>query len=190
MPLFNRAFQKPKIDPSEKRLIHQAQSGDMRAFADLVRKYERRLRMLGMSFFKNEADCDDFEQDVLIKVYSGLQSFRGEAQFSTWLLRIGYNVAINSLKRRKEYVSLSEDFEILDTSFSPEEKHLREATAQSVRAAMCDLPERFKMCLDLYFFYDMSYAEISVVMDLPVNTIKSHVFRAKKILKEKLLPEL
>ena len=79
---------------------------------------------------------------------------------------------------------------ILDTTTDPEEKHLREMTAQVIRESISELPEKFSICLIFYFYYDMSYNEISIITDLPVNTIKSHVFRAKKILRDKLSEQL
>ncbi|MBO7135096.1 MAG: sigma-70 family RNA polymerase sigma factor [Spirochaetaceae bacterium] len=177
-------------DAVELALIRAAGNGDSRAFAKLVSKYERRLRFLGMRFFKNDTDCDDFVQEVFIKVFTGLHSFKGDSQFSTWLMRIAYNTAVNTINRRKEYLSFPENYEILDTTTDPEEKHLKNMTAQVIRDSISELPEKFSMCLIFYFYYDMSYNEISVITDLPVNTIKSHVFRAKKILKDKLSEQL
>lgn len=139
-----------------------------------------------MGFFKNEVDTDDFVQEVFIKVYTKLSTFRGDSLFSTWLMRIAYNTAVNSVNRRKEYASLSDDFELEDTDLTPEQSELRKITTLAVREAITELPERYRICLDMYFFYDMTYNEISETVDLPVNTIKSHIFRAKKILKDKL----
>ncbi|MBO7420187.1 MAG: sigma-70 family RNA polymerase sigma factor, partial [Spirochaetaceae bacterium] len=159
-------------DAVELALIRAAGNGDSRAFAKLVSKYERRLRFLGMRFFKNDTDCDDFVQEVFIKVFTGLHSFKGDSQFSTWLMRIAYNTAVNTINRRKEYLSFPENYEILDTTTDPEEKHLKNMTAQVIRDSISELPEKFSMCLIFYFYYDMSYNEISVITDLPVNTIK------------------
>lgn len=167
-------------------LIKSICNGDIDKFAVLIARYKKRVYILGMSFFKNTTDADDFMQDVFIKAYTSLSSFRGEAQFSTWLMRIAYNMAVNSIKRRKEYISISEETEILDTDIGPEEQNLRSNVCATVREAMRDLPEQYRICLDLYFFYDLSYNEISIITDLPLNTIKSHVFRAKKILRNKL----
>jgi len=174
------------IEKRDKSLISSACAGDPRSFARLVSFYEKKVRAFGMGFFKNASDTDDFVQEVFIKVFTHLASFRGESLFSTWLLRIAYNTAVNSVKRRKEYVSLSDDFEVIDTDTGPEEKQLRKLTALAVREALKELPERYALCLDLYFFNDMSHNEISDILDLPVNTVKSHIFRAKKILRDSL----
>lgn len=174
--------------PSERDviLVKAVNDGDTRAFAYIVSIYQKRIKALGMSFFKNVSDADDFVQDVFVKVYTNLKTFRFESMFSTWIMRIAYNTAINSIKRRKEYISLSNDAEILDRGRGPEENNIRRLTVEIIRESIKELPEKYAVCLDMYFFYDMSYNEISDVIGLPVNTIKSHVFRAKKILKDKL----
>ena len=167
-------------------LVQSAKNGDTAAFSQLVCKYQPKVRILGLSFFKNATDADDFVQDVFIKIFTSLHTFRGESLFSTWLMRIAYNTAINSIKRRKEYVPLNDDFDITDTDYGPEEKQLRTITKEVVRETLKEIPENYAACLDMYFFYDMAYTEIGVVLDLPVNTVKSHIFRAKKLLKQKL----
>lgn len=161
-------------------------NGRTNAFGLLVSKYQKRIFTLGLSFFKNETDAEDFVQDVMLKAYKALASFRGESAFSTWLLRIAYNLAINSVKRRREFSSFAEDMEIESSFLTPEEKHLRQCMKTSIRKAVDNLPEKYKVCIDLYFFYGMPYADIETVTNIPVNTVKSHIFRAKKILKGEL----
>ena len=175
-----------KDEISDKTLISLIQKGNTNAFALLVSKYQLRVKSLGKSFFRNETDEEDFVQDVFLKVYTSLDSFRGDAQFSTWLMRIAYNTAINSVKRAKEYLPLNDGFEIEDSSLNPEERQLKKLTVQAVRETLKEIPEKFAVCLDLYFFYDFSYTDISEMLDLPINTVKSHIFRAKKLMKAKL----
>jgi RNA polymerase sigma-70 factor (ECF subfamily) len=167
-------------------LCRESLGGDGAAFSKLALKYKKRLFALGFSFFKNPDDTEDFVQDVLVKVYVSLGSFRGESLFSTWLMRIAYNTAVNSVKRRREYTSLAEDFEIADTGSSPEDQLMRSCSRDAILEALGELPEKYRVCVDMFFFYDMPYADISEVTGLPVNTIKSHVFRAKKLLREHL----
>ncbi len=184
MNFFWQSYSKEALQDFE--LVKRVCKGDSSAFAMLVETYEKKIRTLGYSFFKNETDAQDFVQDVFLKVYTNISKFRKESQFSTWLMRIAYNTAINAKNRRKEYVTLSENTEILDNDYSVEEKQLRMLTAESIREALKDLPQQYALCLDLYFFYDFSHNEISVITGLPVNTIKSNIFRAKKQLKQKL----
>jgi len=167
-------------------LVKRVLNGDKTAFAQLISLYERKIRGMGYSFFKNTTDTEDFVQDVFLKTYTKLPTFRGDSQFSTWLIRVAYNTAINSKKRRKEYASLSENFDLIDTDYGPEERQLRKFTSKAVQEAIKELPQNYSICLDMYFFYDFAYNEISVITGLPVNTVKSNVFRAKKLLKTKL----
>ena len=172
--------------PTDVILVRAAAGGNSAAFSELAVRYQKRIKALGMSFFHNESDADDFVQDVLLKIYTKLSTFRGDSQFSTWLMRIAYNTAVNSINRRKDYVPLNEDFELVDNDFSPEERQLRATVVEAVRETMKEIPAHFSVCLDLYFFYAMAYNEISIITDLPVNTVKSHIFRAKKLMKQKL----
>jgi RNA polymerase sigma-70 factor (ECF subfamily) len=171
--------------PSDEEAIGRVLDGDTEAFAILVRRHEARVKRLGMSFFHDDEDAADFTQDVFVKAYVALASFRGRSLFSTWLLRIAYNTAINSKKRRREQLSLDPEMDIVGSP-GTDETQLREEAANAVREAMAGLPPRQALCIELYFYYDLKYAEISEVTGFPVNTIKSHVFRAKRILRERL----
>jgi RNA polymerase sigma-70 factor (ECF subfamily) len=174
-----------RASPSDEEAIGRVLDGDTEAFAILVRRHEARVKRLGMSFFHDEEDAADFAQDVFVKAYSALASFKGRSLFSTWLLRIAYNTAINSKKRRREQLSLDPEMDIVGSP-GTDETQLREEAANAVREAMAGLPPRQALCIELYFYYDLKYAEISEVTGFPVNTIKSHVFRAKRILRERL----
>lgn len=166
-------------------LVRGIVAGETELFAQLVRRHQRAVRGLAIGFLKNAEDADDFVQEVFLKAYRNLAAFQGRSRFSTWLYRIAYNHAVNSVKRAKEYRSLAEDEEIPDYD-DPERLALREASRKAVAEAVAALPERFRICVDLFFFYDLSYPEIETVTGIPVNTIKSHVFRAKKLLRESL----
>ncbi|MGL4987433.1 MAG: RNA polymerase sigma factor [Treponemataceae bacterium] len=169
--------------------LNEIKKGNEHYFALLVKKYEKKIKLLGFSFFKNFADVDDFSQEVFLKVYISLASFRGDSLFSTWLLRVAYNTAINSTKRTKQFFSMSDQLELVDPNFTPEENHLRSVSAKTIADSIKDLPSQYAHCVELYFFCDVPYNEISKITDQPVNTIKSHIFRAKKILRSKLIDE-
>jgi RNA polymerase sigma-70 factor, ECF subfamily len=169
-------------------IVERVVAGDTELFRTLVERHQRAVYGLGLSFFRNTEDAADFTQDVFLKAFRSLASFQGRSRFSTWLYRIAYNAAVNNLKRRKEYRSLAEDAEIPDFD-GPERRTLRAFARDAVSGAVAELPERYRICVDLYFFYDRSYPEIEAVTGFPVNTIKSHVFRAKKLLRERLRDE-
>ena len=175
-------------DYSDRLIIGQIVSGQKELFRLLVRRYERPVYGMGRSFFRNAEDASDFVQEVFLKVYRTLSRFEGRSRFSTWLYKIAFNTAINWVNRRKDYQSLAVEEAGIEAgdSDTPERTLIRNAARDAVLASLAELPERYRICIDLFFFYDRSYQEIESITGFPVNTIKSHVFRAKKLLKEKL----
>jgi RNA polymerase sigma-70 factor (ECF subfamily) len=175
-----------QADEADDRMIVEfIVSGQKELFRLLINRYEQAVYGMGYSFFRNSEDASDFTQEVFLKVFRNLARFEGRSRFSTWLYKIAYNTAVNSVTRKKDYRSLAED-EAAAEADSPERKLLRETARQAVLEAVAMLPERYRICVDLFFFYDRSYQEIEAITGFPVNTIKSHVFRAKKLLREKL----
>lgn len=166
-------------------IIKEVLSGDVGVFRLLVLRYEKAVFSMGMSFFHNREDASDFSQEVFLKVFRNLAQFRGGSRFSTWLYRVAYNTGVNGIKRRKEYRSLAEEDAVPDFD-TPEKRTMLVSAREAVKRAVEGLPERYRICVDLFFFYDRSYQEIEAVTGYPVNTIKSHVFRAKKLLQEAL----
>ncbi|MDR0669376.1 MAG: sigma-70 family RNA polymerase sigma factor [Treponema sp.] len=160
-------------------------SGERELFRYLVTRHQKAVYNMGRSFFHNHEDISDFVQEVFLKVYRSLPRFEGRSRFSTWLYSIAYNTAVNEITRRKEYHSLVEGDMAVDGD-TPERKLVRDTVRDAVLEAVGELPERYRVCVDMYFFYDRSYQEIGLITGFPVNTIKSHVFRAKKLLREKL----
>ncbi len=184
---FSNLLRKESPEAVQDRLLCKAVlAGNTEAFSLIAAKYQKRVYSLGMSFFKNHDDSEDFVQDIMLKTFSALPKFRGESSFSTWLMRIAYNSAINSVKRKREFVSAFDDFEIKTNDLTPEERQIQNCVKNAIRRAVSGLPEKYRICIDLYFFYDMPYADIESVTGIPVNTIKSHIFRSKKILKTEL----
>ncbi|AEJ18498.1 RNA polymerase sigma factor [Gracilinema caldarium] len=173
-------------------LINRIIAGERDLYRILIERHQENVFSLGLSFFKNRDDAADFTQEVFLKAYKGLSGFQGRSRFSTWLYRIAYNTGINSLNRREEFFSLTsetdndaEEIE-LPAPDNVEAELLRKFAMAAVREAMKTLPDRFRICLELYFFYDRSYDEIAIITGFPLNTVKSHIFRAKQLLREGL----
>ena len=170
---------------SDLEIIERVLDGDANAFSYLVQRYQRRVLRLGYGFFKNQDEAEDFAQDVFVKAFVGLAGFMGRSSFSTWLTRIAYNAGLNAKRKSGRFEPL--DVEPVDTrNLSPEDQHLRAETVRAIKKAVADLPEKYAICLELFFGDGMKYDEISEVTGFPVNTIKSHVFRAKHELRTAL----
>jgi RNA polymerase sigma-70 factor (ECF subfamily) len=163
-------------------IIERVLDGETDAFSVLVRRYSARVYALGKSFFRNEHDAADFAQEVFAKAYSKLTLFEGRSSFGTWLLRIGYNLGVNEMKRGKRAESMPEGFEPSSNS-TPESELLASEAKRAVEKALEGLPPEHLMCLRLSLYKGMSYADIKDITGIPINTIKSHVFRAKERLR-------
>ncbi len=170
---------------TDERIVREVLEGNTGLFRLIVERYQRRIYAIGMRFFNNGDDSSDFTQEVFLRCYDRLQSFRGEARFYSWIVRIAYNLGINSVQRKHPEESMMEEY-IRSEAPGPEKTHIRSEVASALREALARLPEKYRICLDLFFFMGLSYGEISEVTGYPVNTIKSHVFRAKKILRGSL----
>jgi RNA polymerase sigma-70 factor (ECF subfamily) len=175
----------PGSDEDDETIVVRVVAGQKDRFRHLVKRHERAVYGMGMSFLRNGEDAADFTQDVFLKAYHNLSCFEGRSRFSTWLYKIAYNTAVNNVTRKREYQSLATEDQVIDGD-TPERRLLRAAAREAVLGAVRELPERYRICVDLFFFYDRSYQEIEVITGFPVNTIKSHVFRAKKLLRDKL----
>jgi RNA polymerase sigma-70 factor (ECF subfamily) len=176
----------PPMDEADDRfIVSRVAAGEKELFRYLMARHQRAVYGMGRSFFRSDEDTADFVQEVFLKAYRSLSRFEGRSRFSTWLYSIAYNTAVNGVTRRREYHSLVEDGGGVEWD-TPERKLVRSASREAVLTAVGELPERYRVCVDMYFFYDRSYQEIEAITGFPVNTIKSHVFRAKKLLRERL----
>jgi RNA polymerase sigma-70 factor, ECF subfamily len=170
---------------TDERIAGRVLEGTIDLFSEIIHRYENRVFAIGMKFFKNRDDAADFTQEVFIKVYNSLGSFRGESRFYSWLIRVAYNHGINAARTTRPSDSLAEEY-IEGRELSPEQAHLRGEICTALREAVRQLPGEYRVCMDFYFFFGLSYREIGEITGFPVNTIKSHVFRAKRILRDEL----
>ncbi len=182
-------------------LVERAQAGDREAFGLLVEKYQRRLLRLVMRMVRDPAEAEDVTQEAFVKAYRALPSFRGESAFYTWLYRIGVNTAKNWLLangRRMPTVSEIGDEEsggiddsgLLRDDETPERILLSKQIGETVDAAMAALSEDLRTAIVLREIEGMSYEEIAEVMDCPIGTVRSRIFRAREAIAARLRPLL
>ncbi len=169
--------------------VKRVLAGDTEAFSRIVRRHQRVLFAFGQRFFCNRADVEDFVQEVFLQAYRRIATFRGDGVLRSWLLGVAYHCAVRTSSRRPDYASLEEQ-SIEDGRHSPERQLLQREACRSIGRAIRQLPERFATCLDLYFFFGMTYEEISRTTGHPINTVRSHIRRAKEQLRETLSDDL
>lgn len=185
----------------DQQLVERAQHGDKRAFELLVIKYQRKLARLLSRFIRDAAEVEDVAQEAFIKAYRALPSFRGESAFYTWLYRIGINTAKNYLvaqgRRAPTITEYSpEDAENFESAGelrdinTPENALMTKQIGQTVNSAMAALPEELRTAITLREIEGLSYEEIAEVMNCPIGTVRSRIFRAREAIAEKLRPLL
>jgi RNA polymerase sigma-70 factor (ECF subfamily) len=175
---------------TDNEIVALVLSGRAELYRILVERHEKKVFAMGRGFFHNRDEARDFTQEVFLKAFRALPHFEGRSGFATWLFRIAYNQAVNGKRGLKEYLSLADSEETAVSeaaSFDmPERNLLKKNIKEAVQTAVRELPEKYRICIDLSFFYELTYEEIARITAFPVNTIKSHILRAKRILREKL----
>jgi RNA polymerase sigma-70 factor (ECF subfamily) len=185
----------------DRELVARAQRGDKRAFGLLVEKYQRKLARLLSRFVRDPAEVEDVTQEAFIKAYRALPGFRGDSAFYTWLYRIGINTAKNylmALGRRAptsteveaEEAEGYEDAEQLRDINTPESVLLSNEIAATVNATIDELPEELRTAIQLREIEGMSYEDIARIMDCPIGTVRSRIFRAREAIAARLRPLL
>jgi len=176
-----------------KELVKKVQLGDQQSFKLLIEQYQKLAFSIVYRMVLNETDREDLCQDIFVKVYKNLSSFTFSAKLSTWIARIAVNTCINHLKKKKvplfgDFASENETLEesILETTNPADFTESRDLSNR-LQQEIDHLKPQYRTILTLYHLEDMSYAEIGGVLNLPDGTVKSYLFRARKLLKERLI---
>jgi len=182
-------------------LVERAQRGEKRAFDLLVEKYQHKLARLVSRLVRDPGEAEDVTQEAFIKAYRALPSFRGDSAFYTWLYRIGINTAKNYLVAMGRRAPTStdvnaeeaegyDDGEQLRDINTPESLLLSKEIGATVNAAIEALPEELRSAIQLRELEGLSYEEIAKLMDCPIGTVRSRIFRAREAIAERLKPLL
>ncbi len=185
----------------DQQLVERAQRGDKRAFELLVAKYQRKLGRLLSRMVRDPAEVEDVTQEAFIKAYRALPSFRGDSAFYTWLYRIAINTAKNylvALGRRaptttefdNEDAENFEEADALRDASTPEDEMHGKQIAETVNRAMDALPEDLRTAITLREIEGLSYEEIATLMNCPIGTVRSRIFRAREAIAAELRPLL
>jgi RNA polymerase sigma-70 factor (ECF subfamily) len=185
----------------DRQLVERAQRGDKHAFELLVSKYQRKLARLLSRFIRDSTEVEDVTQEAFIKAYRALPSFRGDSAFYTWLYRIGINTAKNylvAMGRRaptttdidSEEAEGFEDGEQLRDLNTPENELMSRQVAETVNQTLGELPEELRTAITLREIEGLSYEDIATIMNCPIGTVRSRIFRAREAIAVRLRPLL
>jgi RNA polymerase sigma-70 factor (ECF subfamily) len=199
---FNPAVAQPAQSvPLENLLVERCLNGDQGAFGELIELHQDKVYNVAYRILHNAEEADDATQEVFLKVWQSLKSFRGDSKFSTWLYRITHNHCLNRLRSAKSQpntVSVEwygddegDEREIVahlpgDESENPSIRYETREHQQMLWGQVDKLPARYRSIIVLYYSQELSYEEIAEVLEVPVGTVKTHLFRAKAMLKTRL----
>ena len=186
-----------KVGSTDQQLVTRVQQGDKRAFDLLVLKYQYRVHAIVGRFIRDSHEVEDVTQEAFLKAYRALPRFRGDSQFYTWLFRIAVNTAKNYLVARSrrppssdvnlddaEFYAGSEQLKDLGT---PENQLFRDELEAVINKAIEELPEDLRTAVTLREYEGLSYEDIAGVMDCPVGTVRSRIFRARETIDIRVL---
>jgi RNA polymerase sigma-70 factor (ECF subfamily) len=173
-------------------IIQRAQAGEAEALTQLILSQQHYVYSIAMSVLKNPDDAADLTQESFVRLFRALPQYNGESRFTTWLYRLVVNLGRDELRRRGRQVqiqspgaddesqdelsSVADDDRWADPALALDSRELRD----DVRRALAQLEEHYRLVLTLYYFDDMKYSDIAEVLDIPLNTVKSHIRRGKE----------
>lgn len=183
------------MDFQEQKWIHAAREGDQNAFAELVRLYEKKVFALTLRMCKNPEDAAEAAQEAFLAAWQGLPNFRGDAAFSTWLYRLASNACVDLLRREGRHrdaagPSFNDDeanLEVPDTAASPHDLAERAELRAQVEDGLAALSPEHREVLVLREIHQLSYDEISRILNLDTGTVKSRISRGRRQLRNFLL---
>jgi len=179
-------------EQEEANLVAASKKGDQDSFAQLVQQHQRRVFNLVFRMLQQYEEANEVTQETFLAAWQGLPSFRGDARFSTWLYRIAYNCALKQLEQRKRDRAIQVELQTEEMVTSSTQEQRVDAEIESrarqalVHEQLANLPAKYRIVLVLRHLQDMTYEEMAEILTMPIGTIKTHLFRARNLLKERL----
>jgi RNA polymerase sigma-70 factor (ECF subfamily) len=187
-------------DAEEAKLAVAAGKGDRKAFAELVKRYQKKIMKLGFRMLNHRQEAEDVVQETFLRVHSNLHRYDATQKFSTWIYRIATNLCIDRLRRRKEQVSLDAELSdgtgesktqdvhstIASSQPSPESQMILSELQDQVQRAVQDLPDKYRMAIVLRYMQELSLQEIGEILEIPIATVKTRIHRGREVLRKKL----
>lgn len=174
---------------NDEEIVALVQNGDQNAYGEIMKRYEAKMKRYATRFFREKEEITDLVQDVFVKAYVNIQSFDKSQRFSPWIYRIAHNEFVNKIawKSIRNFVQIDGD-ELLPLTLAAPENVMREAVKSDEKNIMekylSELPDKYKTPIIMFYYEDLSYDEISEILQIPPNTVGVRIKRAKDKLKE------
>ena len=181
--------------PTDEELIARVLAGDEASYGTLVTRYQDYVYTIAVRIVGNDEDAEDVAQEAFVRAYRALPRFRGDSKFSSWLYRIATNRALTHLKRRRRravtvniesgpHVEAGVIDDARGEEMSPELVVRDEEFRRAVRAAVLELPEQYRVVVTLFYLEERSYKEVAATLGIPMGTLKTHLHRARALLRD------
>jgi RNA polymerase sigma-70 factor (ECF subfamily) len=170
-----------------------ALQADHQAFGELVRRYQTSVFNVCYRIMGERLEAEDMTQETFLRAHDRLGTYDADRPFGPWIRRVGANLCLNTIKRRQlTMLPLDEELEGSTTRVEerPEVARVNAERSEAIRDAILELPVQYRVVIELRHFFDMSYREIAEAVGLPLSDVKSHLFRARKLLAERLSPDV
>ena len=171
--------------PSDRDLIQRARRGDAEAFGELVVRYQTGVFNVCYRILYERLEAEDMTQETFLRARDRLQTFDEERPFGPWIRRVAANVCLNHLEAQKQTAPLDEERHA-DEIHRPEAQVEARERSEQIREVLASLPARYRVVIELRHYQELSYEEIAAELQIPLSDVKSHLFRARKMLAEKL----
>jgi len=172
-----------EVEVADEVIVTAVQKGNVDAFGELMERYETKLKRYGRKFLREKEDIEDLVQEVFIKTYTNIQSFDTTLRFSPWIYRIAHNIFVNELKRKSRYGHSVFDSDailpFLVAKETTDEFTLKEELKEEMDTVLDSLSPKYREVLILHYFEDLSYKEISDVLQIPTTTVGVRMTRAR-----------
>ena len=180
---------------NDRHIIEEIRSGQTRRYAVLIDRHKDRAMTLALRLTGNRQESEELVQDAFLRAYRSLDQFRGDAKFGTWFYRILYNLCLTRVTRRKgkpEQLDVSDERMLDNILVDEEEATIQERMEEDemqhmIASEIAGMPEKFRTVLTLFYVQEMSYEEITAVLNQPLGTVKTNLFRARNLLRGRVL---
>ncbi|HEY9593376.1 MAG TPA: RNA polymerase sigma factor [Spirochaetia bacterium] len=175
---------------TDEQIVGRVRRGETRMFGELVRRYQDPVFAMALRFVGSRTEAEDIAQEVFLRVHRGIEGFKGDAKFSTWLYRIAWNLCTDWLRRNRRpgrtAAAMETEDALPDARVDLEGGLLAEEERERVRTALAGLDEIYRSVVILLYYQKLSYEQIAEVLGVPVKTVETRLYRARKLLRENL----
>lgn len=184
----------------EEKIVKQMKNGNYKNYDKIVNSYKNRVFGMAYKFTGDYDESQDLAQEVFLKIYRQIKNFREESKLSTWIYRISVNTCLDWKKKKEKIKSINfssmvneenkdQTIDLKDESMSPDQLILQDESQKLIHKLIYELSDKYKTVLVMYHFNEMSYQEISKALDIPERTVETRLYRARRMLKEKISKE-